>query len=60
MTEQEDQEIEAAFVLKGCHDPKKLGWGDKMDTKGLERVPWSQVPPTIVSEILATLETMKG
>ena len=60
MTEQEDQEIEAAYILKGCHDPKNLGWGDEMDTKGLERVPWNQAPPTIVSEILATLETIRG
>lgn len=60
MTDQEDQEIKAAYILKGCHDPKNLGWGDKMDTKGLERVPWSQVPPKIVSEILAALKEMSN
>ena len=60
MTDQEDQEIEAAFILKGCHDPKKLGWGDKMDTKELKRIPWNQAPPKIVSEILAALKEMSN
>ena len=45
MTEQEDQEIEEVFILKGCHDPKNLGWGDGWRTKSLERVPWNQVHP---------------
>ena len=60
MTEQDDQEIEAAYILKGHHDPKNLGWGNEMDTKRLERVPWNQVPPKIVSEILAALKEMSN
>ena len=60
MTDQEDQEIEAVFILKGHHDPKNLGWGDKMDTKGLKRIPWNQAPPKIVSEILAALKEMSN
>ncbi len=60
MTEQEDQEIEEVFILKGCHDPKNLGWGDGWRTKSLERVPWNQVPPKITSEILAVLKEMSN
>jgi len=60
MTEQDDQEIEAAYILKGHHDPKNLGWGNELDTKRLERVPWNQVPPKIVSEILAALKEMSN
>jgi len=58
--EQEDQELEEAYILKGHHDPKNLGWGNELDTRGLERVPWNQVPPKAVSEILATLETIRS
>ena len=60
MTDQDDQEIEAAYILKGHHDPKNLGWGNEMDTKRLERIPWNQVPPKIVSEILAALKEMSN
>ena len=60
MTEQDDQEIEAAYILKGHHEPKNLGWGNELDTKRLERVPWNQVPPKIVSEILAALKEMSN
>lgn len=60
MTEQDDQEIEAAYILKGHHNPKNLGWGNELDTKRLERVPWNQVPPKIVSEILAALKEMSN
>jgi len=58
--EQEDQELEEAYILKGHHDPKNLGWGNELDTRGLEHVPWNQVPPKAVSEILATLETIRS
>ena len=58
--EQEDQELEEAYILKGHHDPKNLGWGNELDTRGLERVPGNQVPPKAVSEILATLETIRS
>ena len=60
MTDRDDQESGAAYILKGHHDPKNLGWGNELDTKRLERVPWNQVPPKIVSEILAALKEMSN
>ena len=60
IAEQEDQEIEEAYILQGHHDPKNLGWGYERDTKGLERIPWSRVPPRITSEVLAALKEMSN
>ena len=60
IAEQEDQEIEEAYILQGHHDPKNLGWGYERDTKGLERIPWSRVPPRFTSEVLAALKEMSN
>ena len=53
--EQEDQEFEAVYVLRGCHDPKDLGYGLGWDLKNKELLPWSRVPAKITSEVLATI-----
>ena len=53
--EQEDQEFEAVYVLRGCHDPKDLGYGLGWNLKNKELLPWSRVPAKITSEVLATI-----
>lgn len=63
--EQEDQAFECAYLLAGEKDPGILDYGvdprrkSRLDFfSGMRHVPWSAVPRSVVSEVLATINHM--
>ncbi|RRD48508.1 WGR and DUF4132 domain-containing protein [Arachnia propionica] len=53
--DQEDQTLVEVHVVKGLQDADALGWGERPYWREHVEIPWSQVPPRIVSEVLATI-----
>ncbi|WP_185711374.1 hypothetical protein, partial [Arachnia propionica] len=60
LTEQEDQTLTEVYVLAGVQDADAIGWGDPDDVKDLTKLPWTDVPAKITSEVLATVHQMGG
>lgn len=66
MSEQEDQAIEAVYLLEGIVAAPQLGYGDVWSTAPNGRasrwvqVPWSGAPAAVVSEVMATVNAITG
>ena len=70
VTAQFPQRISSVYLLRGAIDPKALGMG-AMPGRSLspetvailghvQHVPWAQAPRAVVSEVLATINAIKG
>lgn len=55
-----DQQVLELFVLRGEVNPRELSEGDSAELADYALVPWGQVPPRVVSEVLGLLARVRG